>query len=356
VVDGREPNLPPTRPALLEGRSLTKIFHRRRLGFDRTHKGVAVDGVDVTVREGESVGIVGESGSGKTTLARVLARLERPSSGRVLFRSEDVTRHPARQLRNLRSEVRFMFQSPDAALNPRLRIREALAEVVRIQDGCRSRGKIMQRVDELCAQARLETRLLDCLPAQLSGGERRRVMVARSIAGKPSLILADEPVANLDPVIQTEILVLLEEIRARRRLAFVVITHDLAILTSFCERILVMKSGLILEEFPLGTSVEMDSTRHPYTRRLFDSSITIAVREGRRPNFAQSRNMISGGRVSQDPGPALRRQLERGCPYREECALFQKEGRPGLCERDRPPLLPRNASSGHKIACHLLRE
>jgi len=237
------------------------VVVRRRLG-----EVAAVDGVTLSVHEGESLGIVGETGSGKSTLARILLHLLEPTSGVVRWRGEDVTRARGAQLAELRRKRQLVFQDPAGSLNPRKTVGAALADPFAIHGLLPERAARARRVAELLEQVGLDAALANRYPHELSGGMRQRVAIARAIALEPELLVADEPVSALDVSIQAQILTLLRELRRELGLTLVLIAHDLAVVRHMCDRVAVMREGRLVEVAPVEELYR--APREDYTREL----------------------------------------------------------------------------------------
>ncbi|HET6447463.1 MAG TPA: ATP-binding cassette domain-containing protein, partial [Conexibacter sp.] len=237
------------------------VLVRRRLGDVP-----AVDGVTLSVQEGESLGIVGETGSGKSTLARILLNLLEPTSGIVRWRGEDITHARGAQLAALRRKRQLVFQDPAGSLNPRKTVGAALADPFLIHGLLPERAARARRVGELLEQVGLDVTLANRYPHELSGGMRQRVGIARAIALGPELLVADEPVSALDVSIQAQILTLLRQLRRELGLTLVLIAHDLAVVRHMCERVAVMRDGQLVE---LASVEELyRAPREDYTREL----------------------------------------------------------------------------------------
>lgn len=253
---------------LAEVEQLVKRFPRTRGVLVRRHLGDvhAVDGVSLTVQEGESLGVVGETGSGKSTLARLLLNLLEPTSGTVRYRGEDVTGARGARLQSLRRERQLVFQDPSGSLNPRRTIGAALGEPFAIHRLLPDRAARRRRVQELLEQVGLDAAHANRYPHELSGGQRQRAGIARAIALGPTLLVADEPVSALDVSIQAQVLMLLRELRRELGLTLVLISHDLAVIRHMCERVAVMHDGKLVEL----ASVDRlyDAPQDPYTREL----------------------------------------------------------------------------------------
>ncbi|HEX7291827.1 MAG TPA: ATP-binding cassette domain-containing protein [Conexibacter sp.] len=237
------------------------VLLRRRLG-----EVPAVDDVTLEVRGGESLGIVGETGSGKSTLARMLLNLLEPTSGVVRWRGEDVTHARGAQLAALRRARQLVFQDPAGSLNPRKTVGAAIADPFAIHGLLPERGARGRRVAELLEQVGLEPALANRYPHELSGGMRQRVGIARALALRPELLVADEPVSALDVSIQAQILTLLRDLRRELGLTLVLISHDLAVVRHMCERVAVMHDGKLVEVGPVEELYR--APREPYTREL----------------------------------------------------------------------------------------
>ncbi|UEM18427.1 ATP-binding cassette domain-containing protein [Skermanella mucosa] len=248
---------------LLEARDLHKSFGGG--GWSRKPAIRAVDGVGLTVRPGETLGIVGESGSGKSTLARMLVGLEEPTAGTVLIDDAEVGR---RRSREIHRKVQFVFQDPSGALNPRKTISRILeAPLIHLLGTPKPDRR--RRVEELMDLVNLRPEFLDRYPHELSGGQAQRIGIARALAADPRLIVLDEPVSALDVSIQAQILNLLNQLKTDLGLAYVFISHDLAVVESLCDTVAVMHRGRIVEQAPRRTL--FGAPKHPYTRTLLAS-------------------------------------------------------------------------------------
>jgi len=230
-------------------------------------------GLDIDLNRGESLGLVGESGSGKSTLARVVLGLTRPDAGVVRFAGTDLTRAGTADWKRARRQLQVIFQDPGASLNPRMSVEEIIAEpliVHRAYDEARPglprREWLAARVASLLADCGLSPDSATRLPGQFSGGQKQRIAIARALALRPSLIICDEPTSALDVSIQAQIINLLSELRDSHGIAYLFISHDLAVVSHFCSRIAVLREGLIIENGP--TEALLDSPKHEYTREL----------------------------------------------------------------------------------------
>lgn len=266
---GTRGGAPAAAPALLEGRGLRRRY-RVREGFTRTAVREALRGVDVSLREGEILGVVGESGSGKSTLLRLLVGLERPDGGEVRHRGRRVEGETA--WRHLRDEVQVVFQDARGALDPRMRVGPAVGEGLRVRGTVRG-AALEERVARVLARVGLPARIATRYPHELSGGERQRVGIARALLPRPRAILCDEPVSALDATIAAQILNLLLGLREEEGIAVLLVSHDLGLVHRVADRLLVFQEGRIVEE---GVAQEVfASPHHPYTRRLLDAMLVL---------------------------------------------------------------------------------
>ncbi|WP_417584643.1 ATP-binding cassette domain-containing protein [Pelagibacterium sp.] len=253
---------------LLRADNLRREFRLPGKLFERQRHMVAVDDVSFVIHRGESFGLVGESGSGKSTIGRILARLTSPTSGNVTFEGDDWLALSGKTLRQRRRDVQMIFQSPYASLDPRWRVRDLLAEPLRSYTDLRG-AALSKRAAELLDQVGLNPEWLDRYPHQFSGGQRQRIAIARALASKPKLLIADEPVSALDVSSQAQVLNLLRKICAEEGLAMLFISHDLSVIDHLCERVGVLNQGK-LEEIGETTAI-FHSPATDYTRKLIDA-------------------------------------------------------------------------------------
>ena len=331
--------------AILEVRHLRKYFLQRG-GFLSSLLGTperlipAVDDVSFYLREKETLSLVGESGCGKTTVARTVLGLTRPTSGSVLFEGKEIAAMPAEELRRLRSRMQMIFQDLDAALNPKMRVRDILKEAITLHDP-HGGSRVAQRTGLLLEQVNLKASKLACFPDELSGGEKRRVGIARVLAVGARLIVADEPTSALDVSIQAQVVNLLRDLQERLGLSYLFISHDLRIVEFVSHKVAVMYMGRIVETGLSGQIAR--APRHPYTRMLWSSLVHRRSDEGSRA-FSRDGPGITGGFDSERP-PA-------GCRFAPRCPVYEANGRPRICtDPDTSPVLVETGPA-HRVACH----
>jgi len=290
----------------------------------------AVNGVSLELSAGECLAVVGESGCGKSTLARMVAGVEPATTGEILFEGRSVKGLKGESLRELRRKTQMIFQDPISIFSPRMRIGEFLREPY-LNYRIASKKEAAEKALFLLESVELSGDFLSRYPHELSGGELQRVAIARALALSPPLLICDEPTSALDVSIQERIVGLLEAYLRRRDIAMLFISHDLALVSHFCDRILVMYLGYVMEEFP--RAMLNGGTRHPYTKGLIDSVFSVDMEQGKE---------IEG--ISGETPSAI--DLPPGCPYGPRCPQAS-----AVCGQDVPVL--KEVAPGHKVACVL---
>lgn len=312
---------------LVDVKNLKKYFP----AYEKDKVVKAVDDISFQIHKGETLGVVGESGCGKSTTGRLVLRLLEPTSGTVLFKGQDMSKLKKKELRSLRKEMQIIFQDPYASLDPRKTVFQILAEPFQIHHPEMSRQEIYDQV----------TRLVDCVglrpehiyryPHEFSGGQRQRVGIARAIALNPEFVVCDEPVSALDVSIQAQVINLMQDIKKEFNLTYMFISHDLRIIKHFCDRVMVMYLGNIVE---MGTRDAIyQKRRHPYTQALLSAIPEIRSESG------HERILLTGDLPSPMNPPS-------GCPFHPRCRYCME-----ICKKEKPAL--RTLEDGTQVACHL---
>jgi oligopeptide transport system ATP-binding protein len=327
---------------LLEITDLKMYFPIMRGTLVSRHVGdvKAVDGVTLSVKKGETVGLVGESGCGKSTVGRTIMRLYRPTGGRIVLDGQDITHAEGAPMRAVRRRMQMIFQDPYASLNPRMTAAGIISEPMEIHKVAES-GARRERVRDLLATVGLDPDYGDRYPHEFSGGQRQRIGVARSLALQPDLIVADEPISALDVSIQAQIINLLEKLQDEFGLTYLFIAHDLSVVRHISDRIAVMYLGRLVE---VTTARALyDEPLHPYTVALLSAvPIPDPVIESRR-----QRIILAGDVPSPSNPPA-------GCHFHTRCWLRTRLGNPDRCVAEAPEL--RELATGHAVACHFAED
>ena len=335
---------------ILEVTDLRKDYSQRRGLFSMlTGQGrviPAVDGVSFYLRENETVGLVGESGCGKTTIGRTVLRLTDPSSGRIVFDGRDITTLSRAELRPLRREMQMIFQDLDAGLNPRMRVRNILREALTVHEHPGD-AEIAGRIRELLEQVSLKESKLANFPSELSGGEKRRVGIARVLAVRPRLIVADEPTSALDISIQAQVVNLLRDLQKNLGLTYLFISHDLPVVELVSQKVAVMYLGRIVE---MGLAENIaHQPRHPYTGVLWSS---LADKQNTEVSLRTRGGVTAERERRRNWGVFDFEQPASGCRFAPRCPLYKDKGRPAICTDPASEPQLRDVGHGHVVACH----
>jgi peptide/nickel transport system ATP-binding protein len=323
---------------LLEVRGLQKHFPithgvilRRKVGAVR-----AVDGIDLAIRHGETLGLVGESGCGKTTTGRLVTRLLEPSAGTILFNGRDISHLRTGAMRPLRREVQMIFQDPYSSLNPRHTVGAIVGAPLRVQSIPTPQGR-KRAVQELLELVGLSPEHYNRYPHEFSGGQRQRIGIARALALRPKLIVADEPVSALDVSIQAQVVNLLDDLQRELGLTYLVIAHDLSVVRHISDRVAVMYLGKVVEVAPRDDMYSRPL--HPYTLALLSA---VPVPDPARRDKAQRERILLAGDVPSPIDPPS------GCRFRTRCWKARD-----ICATTEPPLVTiAGADAEHRVACH----
>lgn len=326
--------------AILEVKGLCKEYHKKSTWMDRLLKRqssslYAVDDVSFSLQEGETLGLVGESGCGKSTLSRTIMRLYEPTGGSIRFFGEDITECEQSKMRQIRKNMQMVFQDPYSSLNPRMTVKDMLAETIRFHQICHTEKEMNEYIDYLLVRVGLHANDASKYPKAFSGGQRQRLCIARAIAVKPKLLIADEPVSALDVSVQAHILNLLEDLKKEFQLSLIFISHDLSVVKYISDRVAVMYLGRIVE---IGTAHEIfHHPVHPYTQALLSAVPRFEADSGVRE------------KISLEGDPPSPYEKHKGCPFSSRCPQ-----RMDVCEHTHPPFYEVGVT--HLTRCHLAEE
>lgn len=311
---------------ILETRELCKYF--------RTPRGLlhAVEGVNLSIQEGKTLGLVGESGCGKSTFGRLLVHLLESTSGQILFKGKDVTNIDRERLKELRNDLQIIFQDPYSSLDPRMSVRQLIGEPLRLKGGM-DKGKINRRVEELMGLVGLAERFADAYPHEMDGGRRQRIGIARALALEPKFIVCDEPVSALDVSIQAQIINLLQDLQEKLGLTYIFITHDLSVVEYISDEIAVMYLGQLVEK--TSTRKLFEAPLHPYTKVLLSAIPVPDV-------HCKKQRIIAKGELTSPINPAP------GCRFAARCVYATP-----ACK---DPQQLQEVAPGHYVSCCRARE
>ncbi len=310
---------------------LCKTYPLSGSRFGRRSEFFAVDGISLQVMSGEALCVVGESGSGKTTLARLIMGLEKPSHGEIYFRKERIDNARRRKMLAIRRHMQMIFQDPYGSLNPRMTVRQILAEPLGLHHRGLSRKAQKRKIKAVLQDVGADKAWLARYPHQLSGGQRQRVAIARALVLDPEFIVADEPVSALDVSVQAQVLNLLMRAQRKKGITYLFISHDLAVVESIATRVAVMYRGRICELAP--REELFSDPRHPYTQLLLSGVPKLGGAPlKRQPRLAELSSVIG---------------VQRGCPFFARCPKALPQ-----CRREMPQLKP--GTRGHFTACHVV--
>ena len=313
---------------------LADVKHLKKY-FPTNEKGKvvkAVDDVSFQIFKGETLGVVGESGCGKSTTGRLILNLLKPTSGTVTFLGQDLSTLKKAQMRSLRKEMQIIFQDPYASLDPRKSVFQILAEPYQIHHPEMGRQEIYEHVTELIRCVGLRPEHIYRYPHEFSGGQRQRVGIARAIALNPQFVVCDEPVSALDVSIQAQVINLMQDIKKEFNLTYLFISHDLRIIKHFCDRVMVMYLGNVVE---IGTKEAIyEKRRHPYTKALLSAIPNIKNQD------SEKRILLTGDIPSPVNPPS-------GCPFHPRCTSCME-----ICKKEKPVL--KTMEDGTQVACHLV--
>lgn len=329
---------------ILEVKDLKKHFTHRKGMFsgltEKTQSIPAVDGVSFYLKENETVGLVGESGCGKTTIGRTILRLTPATSGQILFDNKDITHMPNEEVRKLRGQMQMIFQDLDAALNPKMRIRDILHEAITVHHRI-SDAEVDQRISDLLEQVNLKKSKLSNFPHELSGGEKRRVGIARVLSVGAKFIVADEPTSALDVSIQAQVVNLLRDLQKQLGLSYLFISHDLQVVELISHKVAVMYLGKIAE---MGIASRIaHKPSHPYTHVLWSSLVEKQSKE----SLQATQNVQAGSWGVFD--------FERpftGCRFAPRCPVYEAKGKPDICTNPATEPQLKDIGDAHQVACH----
>lgn len=319
---------------LLEIRNVKKYYPVKKVRNGEDISVKAVDQIDLTVNQGEIVGLVGESGCGKSTLGKTILKLHDITGGQILFHGEDITNYTEKQMRPLREKIQIIFQDPYASLNPKKKVVQSVMTPLDVS-GKYTKEEKLKKVIDILNEVGLSEKFLEKYPHEMSGGQRQRVVIARALINDPELVICDEPVSALDVSVRSQVLNLLKDLQKERNLTYIFISHDLSVVEYLCDRVAVMYLGRIME---LAEKKQLyGNPLHPYTRALL-SAIPV-------PDIhAKKDEIILQGEVPSPLNPP------KGCLFSTRCAYATER-----CHKEAPKLVELTDENGAKrsVSCFL---
>ena len=320
--------------SLLQVKNLVKFFPIKKGVFRKTVGWIqAVDDVSFEIYEGETVGLVGESGCGKTTIALSILRLEKPTKGQVIFEGRDITKMKKSDMRKERKNMQIIFQDPYSSLDPRMKIKNIIAEGMLTHNILKNTQERYKKVGELLERVGIPAEYMNRFPHEFSGGQRQRIGIARALALEPKIIMCDEPVSALDVSIRSQIINLLKDLQEEYHLTYLFVAHDLSVIKYISDRVVVMYLGKIVE---IADKKEFfNDTLHPYAQALI-SAVPVP-----NPDYKKERIILKGD----VPSPA---NPPKGCRFHPRCSKVMK-----ICSEIEPKL--KEVKDGHFCACHLYK-
>ena len=319
---------------LLEIRNVKKYYPVKKVRNGEDISVKAVDQIDLTVNQGEIVGLVGESGCGKSTLGKTILKLHDITGGQILFHGEDITNYTEKQMRPLREKIQIIFQDPYASLNPKKKVVQSVMTPLDVS-GKYTKEEKLKKVIDILNEVGLSEKFLEKYPHEMSGGQRQRVVIARALINDPELVICDEPVSALDVSVRSQVLNLLKDLQKERNLTYIFISHDLSVVEYLCDRVAVMYLGRIME---LADKKQLyGNPLHPYTRALL-SAIPV-------PDIhAKKDEIILSGEVPSPLNPP------KGCLFSTRCAYATER-----CHKEAPKLVELTDENGAKrsVSCFL---